>query len=147
MSTDRYSGDPRIILTPEGADIDYEGGQPIMDQGLENQSIIQLFTDSDWIGNLLLESRYQVGSKFEASIDGQALTLSGLAATENLATIALTSPAFPELTVTATNPQSDRVKLVVTLGPGQAPLNFLRAGANWQAQAQSPASARLVATS
>jgi len=147
MTADRYSGDPRLIITPNGANLDYEGGQPIMDQGLENQALISLFTRSGWCGNLLLEPRYQIGSDFEASILGQGLTLSGLSAIENAAVIALTSPAFPELAVSATNPSSDRVKLVVTVGPGQAPLTFLRAGQNWQSQANSPASARLVATS
>jgi hypothetical protein len=147
MTQDRYSGDPRIILTPNGANLDYEGGQPIMDQGLENQAIISLFTRPGWVGNLLLDPQYQIGSDFEASVLGQGLTLAGLALIQNAAVIALTSPAFPELAVTATNPVSDRIKLTVTAGPGQAPLSFLRAGQNWQAQAVNPASGRLVATS
>ena len=147
MTADRYSGDPRLIITPNGANLDYEGGQPIMDQGLENQAIISLFTRPGWVGNLLLDPQYQIGSDFEASVLGQGLTLSGLTLIQNAAEIALASPAFPELVVTVTNPVSDRIKLVVTVGPGQASLSFLRAGQNWQSQANSPASSRLVATS
>ena len=42
--TDIFSGDPKIILTPYGANLDYEGGQPVMDQGMENQALLSLFT-------------------------------------------------------------------------------------------------------
>lgn len=122
-------------------------GQPVMDQGLENEALISLFTAPGWIGNLVLPAANRIGSAFEGSILGQGLTLSGLANIQNMAALALASPDFPALKVVATNPASDRVKLVVTLGPGLQPLNFLRAGQNWQAQAQNPASSRLVATS
>lgn len=147
MTIDRYSGDPRIILTPAGANLDYEGGNPVMDQGVENMAILSLFTNSSWIGNLLLPVDNQIGSSFEASVQGQALTLKGLALIQSLATVALTLPAFPALTVAVTNPASDRIKINATIGPGLAPLSFLKAGQNWQAQALSSASSRLVATS
>ena len=48
--TDIYSGDPRIVLTADGADFDYIGGQPVMDQGVENLALISLLTSDVDIG-------------------------------------------------------------------------------------------------
>ena len=114
-----------------------------MDQGLENEAQIRLFTRDGWCGNVFLRPENQIGSPFEAEIIGQAITLSGMEKIRNLADIALNGPAFPDRKITVDNPTSDRVLLVSDLGPGKAKLSFQRNGANWAAQATNPASARL----
>ena len=140
---DRFSGDPRLVITQNGATLDYQGGQPIMDQGLENEAQIRLFTREGWCGNVFLRPENQIGSPFEAAVIGQAVTLSGLEKIRNLADVSLTGPAFPDRKIVVTNPIADRIDLVATLGPGKAPLLFQRTGANWAEQAKNPASARL----
>jgi len=143
MIQDPFSGDPKLILGPGGATLQFSGGQPLMDQGIENQALLALFTDSSWIGNMILPAANQTGSKFESQVQGQALTLTGLSKIQDMATKALASPVFPELSVAVTNPVSDRVRLVVTAGPGQAPLSLQKYGPNWQAQATTPASGKV----
>jgi phage gp46-like protein len=62
---DRYEGDPRIYLEEDGAEMDLRGGQPIMDQGLENTVLITLLTDEGWqLNKLETDSRKHIGSKF-----------------------------------------------------------------------------------
>jgi len=140
---DRFDGDPRLVITQNGATLDYQGGQPVMDQGLENEAQIRLFTREGWCGNVFLRPENQIGSPFEAAIIGQAITLSSMEKIRNLADIALNGPAFPDRKITVENPTSDRVLLTADLGPGKAKLSFQRNGANWAAQATNPASARL----
>jgi hypothetical protein len=142
MIPDRFSGDPRILIGPAGADLDYEGGQPVMDAGLENQALLSLFTRPGWCGNVFLPKAEQIGSDFETTAEA-ALTLQGLADIQNAAERALKSDLFPELAVAVTNPQSWDVRVVATLGPGVA-LTLDRRGMLWSAQAASPASGRLV---
>ena len=143
MTPDRYSGDPRILIGPQGATLDYEGGQPVMDQGIENQALISLFTRQGWCGNLFLPSPQQVGSDFESAC-AAPLTLQSINADiPNAMQRALASPMFPELAVSVTNPASWDVKVVATIGPGAA-LTLDRRGMLWSAQTTNPASARLV---
>lgn len=138
---DRYSGDPRIVIGAEGADLDYRGGQPVMDQGLENQALLSLFTAPGWCGNALLPLERRIGSDFE-SVSARAITLSGLADTANAAELALASPFFPELSVRVTNPIANRLAVVIALGRGRT-LTYDRVGLAWLAQAQNPASGRV----
>ena len=42
---DRFQGDPRLVLTEEGSEIIWKGGQPVLDQGVENVVLIDLFTN------------------------------------------------------------------------------------------------------
>lgn len=140
MTSDPYSGDPLIIIGPSGATLQFSGGQPLMDQGVQNEATLRLFTDSDWVGNFVLPAQNQMGSKFESLTLGQGLTLSKLQTTSDLAVKALSlSPVFNSVSAVATNPSSDRVKLVATVGPGTAPLSLEKNGPNWQNQAVSPA--------
>ena len=142
MTPDRFSGDPRLLLTPNGADLDYEGGQPIMDQGLENQALIALFTRPGWCGNLFLADASKIGSDFLDACSAP-LTLSSLTDIVNAAERALASPLFGSVTVAVANPQSWDLAITITLGPGRA-LTLNRIGMLWSAQAANPASGRLV---
>lgn len=142
MTPDRFSGDPRILIGPNGADFDYEGGQPIMDAGLENQALLSLFTRPGWCGNTYLPAAQQIGSDFEDTAR-QGITLATLADIGNAAERALKSNLFPQLAVTVSNPVSTNLRVVASFGPGQA-LTLDRRGMLWAAQAASPASGRLV---
>jgi hypothetical protein len=132
-----------MLIGPQGAIIDYEGGQPVMDQGIENQALISLFTSPGWCGNLFLPAAQQVGSDFEDTCR-EPLTLTAITADiPNSVQRALASPLFPELAVSVTNPASWDVKVVATIGTGAA-LTLDRRGMLWSAQTTNPASARLV---
>ena len=140
MTYDRYSGDPRLILTQDGADMAYLGGQPVMDQGLENMAMISLFTGPGWCGNLYLDADEQIGSDFEAACR-KAITLAQLNEIQNAAMRALKSDYFPECAVVVTNPRSDWVHLAITLGPGNT-ITADKRGTNWLAQAAFAANVR-----
>ena len=143
MSLDRYSGDPRMLIGVQGADLDYEGGQPIMDQGLENQALLSLFTAEGWCGNLFLPPASRIGSDFEDTCHAP-LTLTSLTADiPNSAQRALKSDLFPDVKVEVTNPSSWDLKITITLGPGKV-LTLDRRGMLWASQATNPASGRLV---
>ncbi len=140
MSSDRYSGDPRITLTQAGADMTFLGGQPVMDQGLENFVMISLFTSPGWCGNFYLAPEEQVGSDFELACR-KPITLQSLIDVQNAAMRALKSDYFPSLSVTVSNPRADWLHLDISLGPGSS-VSLDRRGLNWIAQATNPAHAR-----
>lgn len=143
--TDRYSGDPRIIIGPNGWTLDFEGGQPIMDQGIENQALLSLFVRPGWCGNLFLSPASRIGSDF-LDVCARPLTMKAITADiPNAITRALKGDLFPDVQVSVTNVQSYDLRIVITLSPGQA-LTLDRRGMLWQAQASNPASGRLVKT-
>lgn len=141
--TDRFSGDPRIIIEPNGARFDWRDGQPTMDQGLENLCNISLFTDAGWCGNTFLAPDSQIGSDFEALCHTGGITLSRLADIEDAATRALKTPALGMIKATVTNPTSDQIRLVTSTGPGSLSLEATRAGGLWKSQATDPAYRRI----
>jgi len=143
MTPDPFAGDPRLLLTPAGADLQIAGGQPLMDPGLENQVLISLFTGEGWCGNQFLPPLSRIGSDFELTCRGP-ITLTRLADIANAAERALKSDYFPELAVDVKNPTSDHLVITITLGSGRV-LTLNRKGLKWQAQAAYPASGRITA--
>ncbi len=143
MSYDRFGGDPRIILDGSGADLDWRGGQPTMDQGLENQAIISLFTEPGWSGNAYLPRRRQVGSAFMAATR-RPITMSALNDIRNAAELAVKSDSdyFPDAEASVTNPTTDRLAVALVLGPG-ATLTMDNKGLLWRAQSDNPANGRI----
>jgi hypothetical protein len=139
--TDRYSGDPKIKLTENGADFEYQGGQPVMDQGFENCAQLSLFTREGWAGNLFLGAEEQVGSDYEKTCEG-AVTLSKLTDIENAAERALKSKVFGTVTAKTINPTGNQIYTEITIGAGGA-LKLTREGALWAAQIKFPASRRI----
>ena len=142
MTTDIFSGDVYITLSANGATIHYKGGQPVMDRGLENQAIIALFTTEGWAGNSLFpDPEQKIGSGF-INATKQPITLSAINDVEQEAVRALASPAFGNVTVVATNPESDRYEISIRIEPpghDSSEIILTRNGLNWQAQAFSPA--------
>jgi phage gp46-like protein len=131
MTPDPYSGDPRLTLSPAGADLTYKDGQPVMDAGLENYVLISLFTRPGWCGNVLLPPASRIGSDFEETC-ARSITLSTLADIANAAERALRSAYFPDIKVTVTNPRSNWLSIAIRLGNQAITLD--RRGLLWLSQ-------------
>jgi uncharacterized repeat protein (TIGR02543 family) len=131
-ATDRFEGEPKLFLTPDGAEIRYVAGQPVMERGLENQALISLFTREGWCGNVFLPPENKVGSDFEKTCEG-SITLSKLADIENSAERALSSKAFQQASAAVSNPKSDNLRVEATVKGGGA-FSLVREGGLWKNQ-------------
>lgn len=144
--TDIYSGDPKIVLTENGAKLVFSGGQPVIDQGLENLALISLFTSPGWSGNIFFQDiNQQVGSDF-LTISKQSITLTMINDLRQAAIVALNNPAFGNITVNIENPNSYRLNVIITIEPpGQdiKTLILIRNGENWLLQNSNPAYRRI----
>ena len=144
--TDRFQGDPRLVLTENGAKLIFTGGQPIMDQGVENQALIALFTTQSWPGNtLFINPDQKIGSDF-VKASREAITLSSLNNIRDAALKALQAPIFGDISVEVTNPTSYQIKTeIVVKPPGEDPqtIILLKNGINWVLQGTDPASERI----
>lgn len=136
-----YEGDPKIIVTQNGITLRYIGGQPVMDQGLENQVVIQLITEENWTGNIFLPQRRRIGSAVRRIARG-AITLMKLNDIRQAVIAALRSNAFGNIEAVVTNPESNYVKVVITIQPpgeSSQEIILLKNGQNWINQASNPA--------
>ena len=145
--TDIWSGDPKITLSGDGSDFTYVGGQPVMDQGVENDALISLLTSDEdptsgkpWPGNIFFSDEQKVGSDFQRTAQ-DTLTLKKLRLIEQSGVRALGDPAFGAVTCVATNPVSTYVEAQFQIGEGS--LNVSGNQATWQAQATNPAYMRV----
>ncbi len=133
---DIYQGDPYLTLGENGSRLHYIGGQPVMDQGIENLAFISLFTRPGWAGNIFFnDTNQRIGSDFVEAAK-QPITLQSLTDVEQAAVRALDSPAFGRVTVTATNPASDRLVVNILIEPpGQIAMEIrlTRSGDVWVA--------------
>lgn len=147
MPINTFSGDPYITIGPDGATLTFVGGQPVMDQGLENHAIIALFTDEGWAGNALFaDPNQKIGNGQFLKATRQPITLQSLTDIEQGAVADLASPAFGRVTTEAINPSSDRIVVEILIEPpGQDSRTIIltRNGLNWQAQAINPAHERV----
>lgn len=143
---DPYEGDPKIVLTENGASLKFVGGQPVMDQGLENFSLISLLTKKGWVGNFFIRAEPdKIGADFLEIATGTR-TLSSLRRMENAAERALQSPLFEDIEVSVSNPQSDFIDIVALVKPpnqDQRKLELSKNSANWNNQAENPANRRI----
>lgn len=140
----RFQGDPRLVIGPDGSSLQFAGGQPLMDQGLENLAIISLFTAKGWCGNTFMKS--DIGSDFEA-LCNQPLTKSSLVLIKNAATLALGDVAFGSVAVQVANPTGNNLNITIQIEPpGGNPqeVSLQRNGGNWLSQALNPASLQVI---
>lgn len=146
MTRDPYGGDPKIILTENGSTMKFVGGQPVMDQGLENFALISLLTQSGWIGNFFIrDNAEKIGSDFEEKALNTR-TLSNLRLVEDAAKRALKSSFFEKIQVTVRNPQSHFLEVNILLKPpnqDEKELKLTKNSANWISQANDPAYRRI----
>lgn len=146
MNINSYQGDPKLVLGKDGASLVYKGGQPIMDQGIENFILISLFSAEGWAGNALIDDPdKKIGSDFEESTKGP-ITLSKLNDIRQAAERALQNPTLGMVTVNVTNPRADDIRVeIIVEPPGQdvATLIITRDGQLWLNQAINPANERI----
>jgi len=144
--TDRFQGDPRLVLGENGVKIVYKGGQPVMDRGVENLALISLFTRRGWAGNTLFtDPNQKIGSDF-IDASRESITLTSMNNVRDAALKALNSPLFGNVEVEVSNPTSYQLKVEITIQPpGEDPQSIilLKNGINWVSQATEPAEERL----
>lgn len=150
MTIERFQGDPRIVIDEDGADLDFQAGQPVMDRGIENSVLLSLFTAADWVGNVLMDKPTQkYKGKFLEAID-QPINASALTDIRNAALADLNwmieTGLAAELDASVSNPQSNTLKVLIVVKPPTSDLEvFLLTnnGLLWTSQTVDPANERL----
>lgn len=145
---DRFQGDPAVFIDEDGAYMVFKGGQPVMDQGIENAVKISLFTKPGWWGNALeTEDSKKIGSDYEL-VALEAITIDSPSRIEEAINRALkwmikTKLAKFDVTVINTNDHRLDTKIIVEI-PGKDIQEFIitKNGLLWKAQAQYPANER-----
>lgn len=129
-------GDPRLVLGPDGSRLQFDGGQPVMDRGLENMALIALFTAPGWCGNTLLTD--PIGSDFESAAN-QPITRTSINQVRNAAERALDYSEFGDVAVTVTNPNGYRLNVEILFRRTGGTLSLLRDNGFWFWQTTDPA--------
>ena len=143
--TDRFQGDPKIYLTEKGATLKFISGQPVMDQGIENQITLSLFGGSNWWGNSLIDDKNRhLDSDFETVASG-AITKQKLNDIKQSAERNLKNDIFGKIEATVTNPVSSNISMDVALSPPGKDIEIIKLNRNYQSwvnQINDPAYAR-----
>ena len=134
-------GDPRLILTKDGATLQFRGGQPLLDRGLENLVLISLFTQPGWCGNSLMAT--PIGSDFEEACDAP-ITRQALNRIRMAAETALDTPILGAVTVTVGNPTGHRLDVGIRIERTGSALKLSREGGAWYYQTNDPAYKRII---
>lgn len=144
--TDKTQGDPRVIITENGAEITYIGGQPIMDQGFENAVIFSLSTNPDYPSNILYDTPAEKYIYDYEKFKNEPITIDSLNNQRNIAGLALKwmidEGIASEIIVDVSNPSGYIRKTVIKIRPPGADLRTLIMtfnGSNWQSQILDPA--------
>ena len=132
--TDIFDGDKLIIIGANGANYNYQGGQPEMDQGFENHVNISLLTEPGWYGNDIepVLTR-KIGSKYIDETK-KPITRQSLIDMDRAAEFDVSGDEFGSVTAETTNPVSQIIKTSVFM---QLPtsdiqkLSLTRTGQNW----------------
>ena len=139
--TDIYQGDPKITIDENGAEINFpgNGGQPEMEQGVENLAIISLFTRKGWEGNFYLKNiDKQIGSDYEITSE-KPITLTNIELLRQAALKALDNQAFGKVQSNVTIPASNQWRNVIKIAPPGENLKEIvlqKNGLNWIFQAE-----------
>lgn len=144
-----YQGDPAIKITADGATLEFNEGQPVMDKGYENAVLISLFTKQNWSGNVFFRNQDQrIGSDFEASMT-LPINVSGLNRRRDAAIKALewavTAGLFQSVDVEVTNPRAQVIMVRIRITPPfgeDVNLSLSNEGASWRFQREDPAHRR-----
>lgn len=127
--------DPRLILGPDGSRLQFTGGQPLLDHGLENLVLISLFTAQQWIGNRFMAT--PVGSDFEETCN-QPITRQSLNLIRQAAERALALTVLGKVTVVVTNPNGYRIDVQI------GSVCLTRNNGNWSFQTTDPAYRKVI---
>jgi len=136
MSKFPYDGDPKIFIDEDGADWNVGGGQPEMEQGIENELNYSLFTSENWSGNYYLKETKKMGSDFEKISKGVILsgTINDI---RQSALNSFNSGIYGENECTVSNPNNNFIKVeYIVRPPNNNPSIFLftKNGINWANQ-------------
>ena len=141
MSTINYQGDPKLFIDKNGAFLEFRGGQPLMDQGLENAALISLFTKKGWHGNAFLSSEEKIGSDFQEVGIG-TITATSLEKINQEAVKALEKPFFGNVQAITVNPINYRINTGILIRPpgyDSGVIQIEKNGENWIFQKNNPA--------
>lgn len=147
---DQFDGDVAYLLTPDGGQIIYQGGQPIMDAGgLENAVNISLFTGLGWWANALNENEpdKQIGSDFEERTRPKAINTAYLRDVEDAARDALkwmiNQKIVQTIEANATWPELNQVNLALLITKPSGDIVTIRYELNWEAGVLFPVTAKV----
>ena len=145
MNKNRFEGDPKIIVDQDGWDMQFKGGQPVMDRGLENVVTLSLLTKEGWVGNYFLTEKQKIKSKVRKLAAG-AITISKLNDIRQEAEKDLDVDVFGNVIAEVRNPVSSYVNLDILIQPPGSDIQKLtlqKNGQNWINQAGDPAYGRI----
>ena len=147
MTISRFQGDPAVKITPDGADMVFKGGQPILDQGLENAVLISLFTLPGFWGNSVFTEAEQIGSEYQVPrtvVDIETIDDINRSAEDALEWMTDTGIAS-SVDVETVNPTGQITTRIKIAPPGEDLQEFLftQNGQNWISQAVNPAHGRI----
>ena len=148
--TDQFDGDVAFILTPDGGQIIYSGGQPLMDAGgLENAVNISLFTGLGYWANALNpnEPDKQIGSDFEERVRPKAITTAYLRDVEDAAGNAtqwmINQKIAQTIDAVAIWPELNQVDLEILITKPDGDIVVVRYELNWEAGVLFPVTAKV----
>ncbi len=135
--TSFFEGDPKIYIDGDGANLNIVNGQPDMDQGVENEAVINLFSD-DWFGNVFFRDKNQkIGGEFEAA-HKQPITRTNLSVVSEAAIDAfkqsIDSGLFLDVVAETENLSANHRRTTIIVKPPGENLIAIRAthnGQNW----------------
>lgn len=139
--TDIYDGDPLLILTADGADLVFKGGQPVMDTGLLNHVNLSVLTESGhWSEDLepVAARRYK-GNFLKAA--PLPITRQSLIDTARAAETDVKGDEFKTVEAMVTNPTSQNLFVDIQYTPPSRDpekLRLTRSGENWIQQRDNP---------
>ena len=143
----RFEGDPKMVLTENGSNLIFRGGQPEMDQGLENAVMISLDTRKGWCGNVFFKKPSEkIGSDYEENNE-QSITVTSLNENRMAAEKALqwfiNDGIFNSVDVKVINPTFNSKEVIILVSPPPQVLKLSKSGVNWQLQKVNPANLRI----
>jgi len=132
-----FDGDVRMIMTEDGADIAFTGGQPEMDGGLSTAVLISLWSLSGWWGNQIMDQDQAFGCELETAMSG-TLTVQAMLDAEEAARKALAwlveQGIAARVTVEGSIPRADVLVLTITIAEPAGGAASLRYSLNWRNQ-------------
>jgi len=145
-----YEGDPKMILTENGSDIPFKGGQPTMDRGLENAVMISFFTRPGWWGNKLMRKPEQkIGSNVEEQAQ-KPINLDAIndmrSAMDRAVEWMTNTRVASEIENRVSNPRNNNLRAVSLIKPPDRDVQLIllnKYGDNWINQKIDPAYLRL----
>ena len=139
-------GDIRLIPSLDGARLDFSGGQPLMDTGLETSVYVSLFT-ANWWGNATVPADRRQSSRVQATADSATMSNQSRLVVQQAASDALAwmvrdgVAASVDAQVAIVGVQ--KFKLTVSISQPAAPIQVLRYQINWGEQREITASGRV----